>query len=141
MSGTRCMKRYHYYAKLTLCSAALFMAAFLFQGCQGSNLSKGDFKTEYQAVLLTGGMVYYGKVEKIGNQFIEMADVYYVQNRQNPQTKEVQGVLVKRGKELHGPERMYLNTAHVIMIEPVAPDSQFGRMIWELKAKAPEEKK
>jgi hypothetical protein len=134
-------KRYCFTYRMTLFTAAAITAAFLFQGCQGSDLKRDSFKTEYQAVLLAGGMAYYGKMDKVGNQFIEMADVHYVQNRQNPETKEVQGILVKRGKEWHEPDRMYLNTAHVIMIEPVAPDSQIAKMIRELKAKGTEEKK
>jgi hypothetical protein len=87
---------------MTFLTAAFFIAAFLFQGCQQNkpDLKNEDFKTEYQVVLLIGGMAYYGKVEKVGNHFIEMADVYYVQNLQ---TKEGQGILVKRGKEWHGP--------------------------------------
>jgi hypothetical protein len=135
-------KQYPFYARMTFFTAAAITVAFLFPGCQNqSDLKKDAFKTEYQAVLLVGGMAYYGKIERIGSSFFEMTDVYYVQTRQNPDTKEVQSILIKRGEEWHGPDRMYLNAAHVIMIEPVAPDSRMGKMIRELKAKEPEVQK
>jgi hypothetical protein len=136
-------RRYYSIFQITFLSAALFTVAFLFQGCQENktDLKKEDLKTEYQATLMSGGLAYYGKVEKIGNNFIEMTDVYYVQNQQNPETKEIRGILVKRGKEWHGPDRLYLNMAHVIMIEPVAADSQIGQMIKGLRTKAPGEEK
>jgi hypothetical protein len=134
--------QYSFYARMAFFTAAAITVAFLFPGCQSqSDLKKDAFKTEYQAVLLVGGISYYGKIEKIGSRFFEMTDVYYVQNRQNPDTKEVQSILIKRGKEWHGPDRMYINMAHVIMIEPVASGSRMGKMIRELKAKESEAQK
>ncbi len=38
-----------------------------------------------------------------------LTDVYYIVTKTDPTTKQVTNVLVKRGKELHGPDRMYLN--------------------------------
>ena len=118
------------------------VALFLLHGCgEQSDLKKNDFKTEYQGVLLSGGLVYYGKIEKISRHFIEVSDVFYVQNQQDPQTKAVRSILVKRGKEFHAPDRMYINTAQVIMIEPVAADSSMGKMIKDLKSRFEEEGK
>lgn len=117
----------------------MFLAMFL--GCSKEgfkaqdDLKKEDFRTEYQGVLLVGGMAYFGKIEKIGPHYIEMTDVYYIQNSQNPETKEVQSILVKRGKEWHGPDRMYINCNHVLMIEPVSQDSKLAQSIKELKSK------
>ena len=65
-----------------------------------------------------------------------MTEVYYVHNLQNPDTKEVQNILVKRGKEWHGPDRMYINSNNVVMIEPVSPDSKLAKMIKEMKTKS-----
>lgn len=114
----------------------LLIIAFLFlQGCSKEDLKKEDLKTEYQGVLLNNGTGYFGKIEKIGARYIELTDVYYVQSQQNPNTKEVQSILVKRGKEFHGPDRMYVNTAQVLMIEPVSPDSKLAQSIKDIKAK------
>lgn len=128
-------KRYNTFVRMTIFTAALFMAAFLFQGCDQnkSDLKKEDFKTEYQAVVLGNGPVYFGKIDKIGKNYIEMTDVFYVQSQQNPDTKQVENRLVKRGKEMHEPDRMYLNNAHILLIEPVSPNSKMAKTMDEIK--------
>jgi hypothetical protein len=43
----------------------------------------------------------------------------------------VQNVLVKRGKELHRPDRMYLNANGIIFVEPVGTDTKVAQLIQE----------
>lgn len=126
--------------KVMKISFVLLSILFLF-GCTQNDLKTSDFKTEYQAVLIQNGMGYFGKIEKLGTNYIEMTDVYYVHNQQNPETKEVQSMLIKRGKEWHGPDRMFINKAQVVMIEPVNPDSKVAKSMKEIKAKAADENK
>jgi len=61
---------------------------------------------KYYAILLTNGSVYFGHIESLGSAFPVLHDVYYVQSAQNPDTKAVSNILVKRGKEWHGPDGM-----------------------------------
>jgi hypothetical protein len=93
------------------------------------------FDTHYQAVLLTNGSVYFGQLEGYGTKFPVLRDVYYVQSGTNPETKQVTNVLVKRGKELHAPDRMYLNPNQIILVEPVGTGSKVAQLIEENKAK------
>jgi hypothetical protein len=86
----------------------------------------------YQAVLLDNGQVYFGKLDGAGTEFPVLTDVYYIQNKIDPQTKAVSNVLVRRGKEWHSPDRMILNGRHVILIEPVGGGSQVAKLIAEL---------
>ena len=44
-------------------------------------------------------------------------------------------VLVKRGKELHGPDRMYLNANSIVFVEPVGTDSKVAQLIDEASKK------
>ena len=85
--------------------------------------------TTYHAVLLDNGQVYYGKIQGLGTEFPILTEVYYVQNQVNPQTKEVTNLLVRRGKEWHGPDRMILNARHIVLVEPVSPDSKVAQLI------------
>ncbi len=64
-----------------------------------------------------------------------LTDVFYIVSKTNPDTKEVTNVLVKRGKELHGPDRMYLNPNQIIFVEPVGPDSKVAQLINEANKK------
>lgn len=91
------------------------------------------FETEYQAVLLTGGQVYYGRLEGMGTPYPVLRDVYYVKSQADPQTKQVTSILVRRGQEWHAPDRMYLNPGHIILVEPVGPNSKVAQLIAETK--------
>ena len=93
------------------------------------------FDTPYQAVLLSNGSVYFGKLEGFGTKSPILRDVYYVQSATDPQTKKVTNVLIKRGKELHAPDRMYINPNQILLVEPVGPSSKVAELIQESKTK------
>lgn len=87
--------------------------------------------TPYQAVLLTNGQVYFGKLEGLGTPFPVLREVFYVQTHQDPQTKAVSSILIKRGKEWHAPDRMILNSSMIVLVEPVNPSSRVAQLIAE----------
>jgi len=107
------------------------LAAWLFWGIPLG--SKIPLVTPYQAVLLTGGEGYYGKLEGLGSAYPILTDVYYVKRQTEPQEQKAQFVLVKRGKEWHRPDRMILNANHILFIEPVDPNSDVAKAIAESK--------
>ena len=85
--------------------------------------------TPYQALLLTNGSVYFGKLEGYGTASPILTDAFYVVSRADPNTKQVSNVLVKRGKELHGPDRMYVNPNQIVFVESVSPNSKVAQLI------------
>jgi len=95
------------------------------------NLSSSSiqFTTPYQAVLLTNGSVYFGHLQGYGGPRPELTNVYYIVTQTNPENKQVNNVLVKRGKELHAPDRMYLNPRHILFVEPVGASSKVAELI------------
>ena len=82
-------------------------------------------------VFLANGQVYIGKLERQDSAFSVLTDIFYFQSQVDPQTKEARSVLVKRSKEMHAPDRMMLNTQHIIAIEPVTSDSSLARRLGE----------
>lgn len=92
------------------------------------------FSTPYQAVVLANGQVYFGKLGNFSSQYPELRDVFYVISQGNPETKQVSNILVRRGKELHGPDYMVLNRQSILIIEPVKEDSQVAKLIAEQNA-------
>jgi hypothetical protein len=117
-------------SKMRYLSLLLIGFALILSGCGGAGSQKINFKTEYQAVFLPNGQVYFGKVEQ-GTDYITLTDVFYIQGQVNKETKEVTNILLKRGKEWHGPDAMYISKGAVAMIEPVAADSQVAKLIKE----------
>lgn len=83
----------------------------------------------YSAVLLDNNQVYYGRVANLDSDFPVLTNVFYVQTAVNQETKQTSNILLKRGKEWHAPDRMLLNSKHIIMIEPVTPGSTVAKLI------------
>lgn len=85
-------------------------------------------------MLLDNGQVYYGKLSRLGTAYPKMTRVYYVVRAEDPQTKQVKNVLVKRGKELHAPTETFFNARHIVMIEPVGSNSEVAQRIAQPEA-------
>jgi hypothetical protein len=107
---------------------AVIAAALLFMKHTLSR-SPVAFTTPYQAVLLTNGSAYFGKLEGYGTPRPVLTEVYYIVTQNNPETKQSSNVLVKRGKELHEPDRMYLNPNQILCVEPVGTNSKVAQLI------------
>jgi hypothetical protein len=95
---------------------------------------------EYQAVFLTNGQVYFGKLYEQNRQFANLREVYYLQVTQPPQPLREGEVppsninLVKLGGELHGPQdEMKINRDHILFVEDLKPDSRVVQAILQLK--------
>jgi hypothetical protein len=125
--------------KLVVGFVAVLFALGLLTGmgaCSRDHRRKGpEIKTPYAAVLLDNNQLYYGKLVDGGSSFPELTDVYYIVSQVNQETKEVKKVLVRRGNEFHGPDRMFLNEHHIVLIEPVGANSEVAKLIEEDKKK------
>ena len=88
-----------------------------------------QFSTPYQAVQLTSGALFFGQLHGYGGPNPTLTDVYFVVSQTNPDTKQVNNVLVKRTKEAHAPEIMYLNPNAVLFVEPVGQNSKVSQLI------------
>jgi hypothetical protein len=114
-------------AIILLAAAGVVVAAWAFQRSRSAGAPA--FSTRYQAVVLTSGQVYYGRLENVDGPYPILRDVFYISSQVNPVTKEASNVLVRRGRELHGPEYMMLNRSSILFIEPIGPDSQVAKFI------------
>jgi hypothetical protein len=91
-----------------------------------------QFTTPYQLVVFTNSVSYFGKLEGFGGPHPVLRDVYYVVTQADPQTKKTNNILVKRGKEWHEPDCMYVNPSQILIVEPVNPESKVAQLIQEL---------
>lgn len=98
----------------------------------GSNIS------DYSAVFLTNGQVYFGKIDRMDAQEVAIRDIYYLQvsPQQGSGTGGAQPTpspdisLVKLGNELHGPnDRMRINRQQVLFTESLKADSKVVKAI------------
>jgi hypothetical protein len=96
---------------------------------------------EYQALFLTNGQVYFGKLTKVDNSYVKLTDIYYLQVQQQVQPKDQnqqqqpQVSLAKLGGELHGPEDvMYVSRSQVLFWENLKDDGKVTKAIKDYKA-------
>jgi hypothetical protein len=102
------------------------LAVHLYHAIRGHTV---QFNTPYQAVLLTNGSVYFGHLQDYGTSHPMLTEVFYVVSQTNPDTKQVSNVLVKRGKELHEPDRMFINPNQIVFVETVGTNSAVAQHI------------
>ena len=94
---------------------------------------------KYQALFLTNGQVYFGKLAKVDNDTIKISDIFYLQVQQAVQPKEgedKQGEtqLVKLGEELHGPEdEMFIDRDQVLFWENLKGSGKVTEAISQYK--------
>ncbi len=111
-------------------AAVVIAAALSITAYQGWRASVPPaLSTPYHAVLLASGQAFFGRVESLQPDYVVLHDVFYIQSRTNPETKQVSNILVKRGQEWHSPDRMILSKRHVMLIEPVTESSQVAKLI------------
>lgn len=131
---------------LFLILAVILVATSLFlinnSGTEVSDksISKSISEYSYQAVFLSNGQVYFGKMS-VSPSWIRLTDVYYLQATQSLQAtsnnqinspksnpKDIQ--LVKLGSELHGPkDTMFLERNNILFWENMKDDSRVVQAI------------
>lgn len=94
----------------------------------------------YQAVFLTNGQVYFGKLYNESGRYAVLRDIFYLQVTQPPQplrageTPPTSINLVKLGAELHGPnDEMRINRDHILFVEDMKSDSRVVQAIKQFK--------
>jgi len=101
----------------------------------------------YQAVFLTNGQVYFGKLSEANGDYPVLTDIYYLQVVQPPlqgtpaanqpagTTAQPQISLVKLGSELHGPvDEMHISKSQILFYEDLKSDGQVVKAIESNKA-------
>lgn len=99
-------------------------------------------QTKEQAVFLTNGQVYFGKVKDINSQYVNLQEIYYL-NSQSSDSKDSSAQatsfsLVKLGCELHGPaDQMVINREQVSFWENLKTDGKVAKAIDQWKSENP----
>lgn len=93
-------------------------------------------KDQYQAVFLTNGQVYFGKLSGVNSEYVVLKNIYYLQEDNQNLQNQTQAAeqpnlkLIKLGSELHGPEdEMFIERDKVIFWENLKND---GRIVKEI---------
>jgi len=124
------------------------VAYFAITGKDNNILNKNETKKEeqksdkYQAVFLTNGQVYFGKLEDKAGDYVKLTDIYYLQSKdqekvkqETAQSQEPNLTLIKLGKELHAPaDEMNISKQQVLFWEDITKDGKVMKAIEEYKS-------
>ena len=127
-----------FYFKLlgALIVLALAVGAVIFTS---SLRSTGAGASDYQAVFLTNGQVYFGQLSNRSATYLTLTNVYYLPGKTNAQSDSEAGQaevsLIKLGKELHGPtDKMEIPRSSILFIEDLRSDSKVVKAIGDYQA-------
>lgn len=119
---------------LLLVAVSLWLATGNFTNAQAKQINNN----EYQAVFLTNGQVYFGKIGTLNSKFISLTHVFYIENQNSTSTSSSSTTnnnytLRKLGvSELHAPEdKMVINSEQVSFWENLKDSSQVVTKIKE----------
>lgn len=125
---------------LTLATIVILAIAFGIVFREKLNLTKyfvkkTEISTAFrQAVYLTDNKVYFGFISKTDQQFVKLADVYYISindlNMTNNAAETPKISLTKLGSEMHSPDTtMLINRDQIIFFENLPANSKVNEAI------------
>lgn len=90
--------------------------------------------SSYSAVFLTNGQVYFGRIDRLSSQTIDLVDIFYLQVNSQESLQKTESSpdisLVKLGNELHGPtDKMVITREQVLFTESLKKDSKVVQAI------------
>jgi len=105
-----------------------------------SNTNSSIDNNRYQAVFLSNGQVYFGKLHTYNGDYMKLTNIYYLQTKSsstsstNPQKTSSQDEsnvqLIKLGSEIHGPDdEMIVSKEQILFFENLKKDSQVSASI------------
>ncbi|HEY1835698.1 MAG TPA: hypothetical protein VGG13_02655 [Candidatus Saccharimonadales bacterium] len=125
-----------------LLAIAILIGALASFFALGNNGDESQYinKDEYQAVFVNvngtnGGQVYFGHIQNLTNGYIDLTNVFYIQNQNSSSSNSSSSsansyTLVKLGCELHAPEdQMLINHSQVYFWENLKNSGQVAQKI------------
>lgn len=111
---------------------------FLYKSATSSAIDN----TRYQAVFLTNGQVYFGKLKMLNGGYMKLNDIYYLQTKaksaeaglQDSSDSSTDVTLIKLGNEIHGPEdEMIISKDQILFFENMKSNSTVSLSIEKQK--------
>lgn len=122
------LKKYKWWAIIALVIIVLTVGFWLYKSIVSNSRVDGS---KYQAVFLSNGQAYFGKLHDYGTNQPYLTNVYYIQTPSGSKATDTatmsdqQMQLIKLGGEVHGPEdEMILNKDAILFVENLTDKSK-----------------
>lgn len=105
------------------------------------NANTGIDGGRYQAVFLSNGQTYFGKLSVQNDGYMKLVDIYYLQTQAGEDSADPQATtdqsnvqLIKLGDEVHGPEdEMIISKDQILFYENLKTDGNVANSIQQFK--------
>lgn len=109
---------------------ALIAAAIARATTTSNPLASGINHTQYQAVFLTNGQVFFGRLTVPGGDYYDLRHVYYLASRSGTRTGQGSLTIQKLTNDVHGPEDLViLNRSQVLYVENLNPNGRAAQIL------------
>jgi hypothetical protein len=109
---------------------ALVAAALARAANPSDSLSSSINRSEYQAVFLTNGQVFFGKLTVPGGDYYDLHHVYYLASGARGKTGQGSLTIQKLTNDIHGPEDLVvLNQRQVLYVENLRPNGRAAQIL------------
>ncbi len=99
-------------------------------GTKNTNEYKFVDTNKLQAVFLNTGQVYFGNIQAINSQYLDLVNIFYLQSNSSSSKSNANVTLVKLGCELHAPlDQMVINASSVTFWENLSPNGQVAKAV------------
>lgn len=127
-------------------AAVTFVGVYLSRAVGSLSADSAVKAKQFQAVFLTNGQVYFGRVSKVDDSYVKLTNIYYLQvtsgasasqtvQPKGSDTSNQQVSLAKLGGELHGPEdTMFISRSQVLFWENLKTDGKVAKAIADYQA-------
>jgi hypothetical protein len=96
----------------------------------GDTLGSAINPNEYQAVVLTNGQIYFGKLSSPGDNYYYLRHVYYLTEQSTRAGQPRQRALAPIVRDVHTPEdMMVINRSQIVYMENLKPTGEVSRRI------------
>lgn len=108
----------------------IFLGTAAFKSFSGTSFpSSVDGKT-YQAVFLSNGQIFFGKLSSGNGRYYELRHVYLLQSSVTSRGRPGEQQLIKLTKEIHGPQDLLIvDRRQILYIENLDPRGQAAKLI------------
>lgn len=118
---------------IILIGGLVFSGLMYFKSVSGSVIDSD----KYQAVFLSNGQVYFGKLQTLSTEYMKLTDIFYLQTKsdtksENPQATSTESdvQLIKLGSEVHGPDdQMIVSKDQILFFENLKTDGTVSKSI------------
>lgn len=105
------------------------------------NANTGIDGGRYQAVFLSNGQTYFGKLSVQNDDYMRLTDIYYLQTQAGEESADPQATtdqsnvqLIKLGDEVHGPEdEMIISKDQILFYENLKTDGSVANSIQQFQ--------